>query len=179
MSGLSPGQRAPEIDAVASDGRRFVLSQQQGLCTVVYFFPKAFTPGCTVETKLFRDNYVELVMAGATLVGISTDDLDTQCKFAASTRASFPIVPDPDLKISREFGVLWPVVHVARRVTFVVRPDMTIDAVFHHEVQISRHRDDVLRHVNVMFKRSRFHDDAHDDAHDAGHDAPPGGAKDP
>lgn len=157
MSGLNPGQRAPEIDAVASDGQRFVLSQQRGLCTVVYFFPKAFTPGCTVETRLFRDNYVELVLAGATLVGVSTDDLATQCKFAASTRAPFPILPDPDLTICRSFGVLWPVVKVARRTTYVVRPDMIVDAVFHHEVQISRHRDDVLRHVNAMFKRSRGH----------------------
>jgi len=155
MSGLSPGQRAPEIDAVASDGQRFVLSQQRGLCTVVYFFPKAFTPGCTVETRLFRDNYAELVLAGATLVGVSTDDLDTQCKFAASTRAPFPILPDPRLEICRAFGVLWPLVKVARRVTFVVRPDMLIDAVFHHEVQISRHRDDVLRHVHALFERSR------------------------
>ena len=160
MSGLSPGRRAPEIDAVASDGQRFVLSQQQGLCTVVYFFPKAFTLGCTAETRLFRDNYVELVLAGATLVGVSTDELETQCKFAASTRAPFPIVPDPDLAISTRFEVLWPLVKVARRVTFVVLPDMTIDAVFHHEVQISRHRDDVLRHVNQLFKRSRGHEPA-------------------
>lgn len=160
MSGLSPGQRAPEIDAVASDGQRFVLSQQQGLCTVVYFFPKAFTPGCTAETRLFRDNYVELVLAGATLVGISTDELTTQCKFAASTKAPFPIIPDPDLRICGSFKVLWPVLKVARRVTYVILPDMTIDAVFHHEVQISRHRDDVLRHVNNLFKRSRGHDPA-------------------
>lgn len=161
MSGLSPGQRAPEIDAVASDGQRFVLSQQQGLCTVVYFFPKAFTPGCTSETGLFRDNYVELVLAGASLVGVSTDDLNTQCKFASSTRAPFPIVPDPGLEICRNFAVLWPVLNVARRVTFIVLPDMTIDAVFHHEVKISRHRDDVLRHVNALFKRSRGQDPEH------------------
>ncbi len=171
MSGLSPGQTAPEIDVVASDGQRFVLSQQRGLCTVVYFFPKAFTPGCTSETGMFRDNYVELVLAGATLVGVSTDDLNTQCKFAASTRAPFPMLPDPDLKISRSFGVLWPVVNVARRVTFVVRPDMIIDAVFHHEVQISRHRDDVLRHVNALFKRSRGQDNDSRDTTD--HGTPP------
>ena len=103
MSGLSPGQRAPEIDAVASDGQRFVHPE-------------------------------------------------------TSDGAPFPIVPDADLKISRSFAVLWPVVHVARRTTFVVRPNMIIDAVFQHEVQISRHRDDVLRHVNAMFKRSRGHD---------------------
>lgn len=155
MSGPSPGQKAPEIDAVASNGERFVLSRQRGLCTVVYFFPKAFTPGCTAETRMFRDNYVELMLAGASVVGVSTDDEKTQCDFASSTRAPFPIVPDPDHKICRSYQVLWPVMNVARRITVVVRPDMTIDAVFHHEVQVSRHRDDVLRHVNAMFKAAR------------------------
>ncbi|HEY0134489.1 MAG TPA: peroxiredoxin [Nannocystis sp.] len=160
MSGPSPGQRAPEIDAVSSTGQRFVLSQQAGLCTVVYFFPKAFTPGCTAETKLFRDNYVELLLAGANLVGISTDDEKTQCDFATSLKAPFPIVPDADHKICRSYDVLWPVMNVARRVTVIVRPDMIVDAVFHHEVQVTRHRDDVLRHVNNMFKQARGSSDA-------------------
>jgi len=160
MSGPSPGQRAPEIDAMTSNGQRFVLSQQQGLCTIVYFFPKAFTPGCTAETKLFRDNYVELLLAGASLVGVSTDDEKTQCDFASSMQAPFPIVPDPDQKICRAYDVLWPVMNVARRITVVIRPDMVVDAVFHHEVQISRHRDDVLRHVNNLFKQSRGTSDA-------------------
>lgn len=155
MSGLSPGQRAPEIDAIGSNGERFVLSQQQGLCTVVYFFPRAFTPGCTAETKLFRDNYVELMLAGAALIGVSTDDEKTQCDFAASTRAPFPILPDSDHKFSRAYDVLWPVMNVARRITFIVRPDMVIDSVFHHELQVSRHRDDVLRRVNQLYKLRR------------------------
>ena len=160
MSGPSPGQRAPEIDAIASNGQRFVLSQQQGLCTIVYFFPKAFTPGCTAQTKMFRDNYVELLLAGANLIGVSTDDEKTQCDFAGSTGAPFPILPDPDHNICSSYDVLWPVMNVARRVTVIVRPDMFIDAVFHHEVQISRHRDDVLRHVNTMYKRARADADA-------------------
>jgi peroxiredoxin len=160
MSGLSPGQRAPEIDAIGSNGQRFVLSQQEGLCTVVYFFPKAFTPGCTAETKLFRDNYVELVLAGASLIGISTDDEKTQCEFAASTRAPFPIIPDADHKLSKAYDVLWPVMNIARRITFIVLPDMQIDSVFHHELQISRHRDDVLRRVNQLYKQSRSGADA-------------------
>ena len=63
---------------MTSSGTRFVLAAQSGLCTVVYFFPKAFTPGCTVETKSFRDNHVELEIAGAMVVGISTDNLATQ-----------------------------------------------------------------------------------------------------
>lgn len=159
MSGLRPGQRAPEIDAITTLGQRWVLSQQEGLCTVIYFFPKAFTPGCTTETKMFRDNYVELLLAGANLVGVSTDDEKTQCEFAASTRAPFPIIPDPDQSICKAYDVLWPVMNVAQRYTFVVTPDMQIDAVFHHEVQVQRHRDDVLRHVNAMFKAQRARGD--------------------
>jgi thioredoxin-dependent peroxiredoxin len=71
---LKVGDPAPDIDATGSDGVRFVLSAQKGLCTVIYFFPKAFTPGCTVETKRFRDNYAEIAMTGASIVGISTDE---------------------------------------------------------------------------------------------------------
>ena len=89
---LNPGDTAPEIDALASDGKRFRLSAQaHKLCTVVYFFPKAFTPGCTKETRRFRDNYPELELAGASIVGISTDDHELQCSFAESLRAPFPL----------------------------------------------------------------------------------------
>lgn len=152
MSGLRPGQRAPEIDAITTQGKRWVLSQQDGLCTVIFFYPKAFTPGCTAETKMFRDNYVELLLAGASLVGVSTDDEKTQCEFAAATQVPFPIIPDEGRAITRAYEVLWPVMNVAQRYTFIVTPDMTIDSVFHHEVQIHKHRDDVLRRVNQLFK---------------------------
>lgn len=147
---------APEIDALASDGKRFRLSAQSSkLCTVIYFFPKAFTPGCTKETKRFRDNYAELELAGASVVGISTDDQETQCRFAESLRAPFPMIADADKKISNAFGVLWPIVGLPRRVTFIVNPLRTIDAVFEHNVQIARHRDDVLLHVDRMFRAKR------------------------
>lgn len=155
MSGLRPGQRAPEIDAITTQGERWVLSQQRGLCTVIYFYPKAFTPGCTAETRMFRDNYVELLLAGASLVGVSTDDEKTQCEFAAANRVPFPIIPDHGRAITRAYEVLWPVMNVAQRYTFIVTPDMTIDSVFHHEVQIQRHRDDVLRRVNQLYKSRR------------------------
>lgn len=152
---LEVGDRAPEIDATASNGRRFVLSAQGGLCTVVYFFPKAFTPGCTTETRRFRDNYAELVMAGASIVGVSADDLEKQCAFAASLSAPFPMIGDHDRRICRAYGVLWPLFGVARRVTFVITPDMVIQAVFKHEVWIKQHRDDVLAFVDERFRATR------------------------
>jgi peroxiredoxin len=155
MGTLKVGDRAPDIDAVGSDGKRFVLSQQDGLCTIVYFFPKAFTPGCTAEAGLFRDNFNELILAGATLVGISTDDTQTQCRFADSLRVPFPMIGDHDKRIAKAYGVLWPVIGVPRRYTFVVGVDMQIEAVFHHELDVKQHRDDVLRFVHERFEAQR------------------------
>lgn len=150
---LKPGDTAPDIDALANDGSRFRLADQSTkLCTVIYFFPKAFTPGCTKETKRFRDNYAELAIAGAAIVGVSTDDHDTQCRFAESTRAPFPLIGDDDKRISRAYGVLWPLIGVTRRVTFIVNALRTIEAVFQHEAQIVKHRDDVLMYVDKMFR---------------------------
>jgi len=152
---LRVGDAAPAIDAVTSLGTRFVLSQQEGLCTVVYFFPKAFTPGCTKETKHFRDNHVELALAGAAIVGVSTDDLATQCSFAQSLEAPFPMIPDADHAISRAYEVLWPLIGLARRITYVVSPAGIIEAVFHHELKVEEHRNDVLRFVNQKFRAVR------------------------
>lgn len=152
---LRVGDPAPPIDALTSLGTRFVLAEQTGLCTVLYFFPKAFTPGCTKETKHFRDNHVELQLAGATVVGVSTDNHDTQCSFAQSLKAPFPMIADPDQSISRAYDVLWPLVGLARRVTYVVGPDRTILAVFHHEIDVEAHRNDVLRFVNQRFRAVR------------------------
>jgi len=153
---LKPGDTAPEIDAPASDGSRFRLSEQATkLCTVVYFFPKAFTPGCTKETRRFRDNFAELKLAGASIVGISTDDHDVQCSFAESLNAPFPMIGDEDRRISTAYGVLWPVIARPRRVTFIVNALRTVEAVFQHEVQIAKHRDDVLRWVDAMYRGRR------------------------
>jgi peroxiredoxin len=153
---LRAGDLAPEIDAAASDGQRFRLSAQTTrLCTVIYFFPKAFTPGCTKETIRFRDNFAELELAGARVVGISTDDHETQCAFADSLRAPFQMIADADRRISAAYGVLMPLIKIPRRVTFIVNPLRTIDAVFEHNVQIAKHRDDVLLHVDRMFRSRR------------------------
>lgn len=152
---LKVGDIAPAIDAETSQGTRFVLAQQRGLCTVIYFFPKAFTPGCTAETKRFRDNYIELEMAGVNLVGVSTDDLKTQCDFASSTKAPFPIIGDTDGAISKAYDVLWPLLGVAQRVTYVVAPGGVIEAAFRHEINVKAHRDDVIRFVNDKFQRQR------------------------
>ena len=170
---LKVGDAAPPIDAMGSDGKRFVLHEQTGLCTVIYFFPKAFTPQCTAETKEFRKHYVEVELAGAALVGVSTDDRDTQCRFAGEMGAPFPLLGDHDLAVSRAYDVLWPLIGIAHRVTYIVapvtsalsaapatsgaggKPAWTVEAVFRHELDVGAHRDEVLRFVNEKFQRAR------------------------
>ena len=118
----------------------------------MYFFPRAFTFHCTREACVFRDNTNELLLAGATVVGISTDDDETLRRFASSLSVPFPLIADTEKRIARAYGVLWPIVGLARRVTFIVGGDMRIEAVFHHEFDVKQHRDDVLRFVHAKFE---------------------------
>ena len=153
---LKVGTLAPEIDAVATDGTRFILSQQAGLCTVVYFYPKAFTPLCAAETKRFADNYAEIALAGAAIVGVSTDDGTTQCRFAETMRTPYPLISDADKVIAKAYKTLWPLLGLAKRVTYVIAPDRTVLAAFHHElVGVVKHRDDVLGFVHRRLEAAR------------------------
>ena len=138
------GEFAPEIGLPASDGKIFNLTDRKGRYTIVYFFPAAFTPGCTAESKRFRDNSAELAELNADVVGISTDTHARQCEFADSLRVKFPMVGDADGRVTRAYGVQWPIFTKARRVTFVVGPTQLIEAVFWHEVQVNKHLDDVV-----------------------------------
>jgi peroxiredoxin Q/BCP len=141
---LKVGDVAPDFDAETSLGTHMSSRALRGRMLVLYFFPKAFTPNCTAEAKLFRDNYPELRALGAEVIGVSIDDLKTQCRFADEHQVSFPLVGDPDRHISRSFGVLWPLISLDKRVTFVVDEQGMIQAVFRHELQVSKHLDDVL-----------------------------------
>jgi peroxiredoxin Q/BCP len=147
---LKVGEIAPEIDAVASDGSRFVLSQAKGLCTIVYFYPKAFTPGCTAEAENFRDNRAELLMAGAQIVGISADDMQTQCRFADKIGTRFPLIADPDGALTRAYGVKWSILGLARRVTYVIGEGRRVAAVFENKSFVPFKPGDPLAFVDEV-----------------------------
>jgi peroxiredoxin len=141
---LKVGDPAPHFRVKTTTGEEVSLDALRGKLVVVYFFPKAFTPGCKRETIRFRDAYPDIQALGGEVVGVSVDDYETQCDFAASTKATFPMVGDGDKEISRQFGVLRPWLRLDRRVTFVLDRDGVVRGVFEHEFQISRHLDDVL-----------------------------------
>jgi peroxiredoxin Q/BCP len=141
---LKVGDAAPDFEGVDCNGRPIRLRDFRGRRVVLFFFPKAFTPGCTSEVRHFRDNQARLGELGAALIGVSVDNVETQCAFAKAERVEFPLLGDPDRRLSGLFGVLWPLVRLDRRVTFVLGPTGVVEDVIHHEVRVSAHLDDVL-----------------------------------
>jgi peroxiredoxin len=138
------GSPAPDFEALSTTGKRIRLSALRGRPVVLYFFPKAFTPGCTLEAREFRDAYPELLSAGAEVIGISTDDHQTQCSFAEKEKANFPMIGDPDGAIARQYDVVWPLLKLTKRVTFVIDPAGDVQAAFHFEMRVSQHVKSVL-----------------------------------
>ncbi|HET9157096.1 MAG TPA: peroxiredoxin [Myxococcaceae bacterium] len=141
---LGVGDRAPDFEARDCQGRTVRLEDFRGRRLVLFFFTKAFTAGCTEEIRHFRDNQTRIRALGGELVGVSVDRPDVQCDFARSEKIEYPLLGDSDRKISDQFGVLWPLVRINRRVTFVVSPDGLIEEVIQHERQVWRHLDDVI-----------------------------------
>ena len=97
-----------------------------------------------MESKTFRDRHEEIRALGADLVGVSIDDLDTQCRFAEEHGLGFPLVADADGRIVRAYGVRRSLLGTAKRVTFVIDPEGRIAARFHHELLVNKHIDDVI-----------------------------------
>ncbi|MGI0151962.1 MAG: redoxin domain-containing protein, partial [Thermoplasmata archaeon] len=98
------GSPAPEFEAQDSRGARFRLENLRGKKVILYFFPKAFTTGCTIETRQFAELAPVLLERGVEVVGISVDLAETQGRFATHCRADFPIVADPTKAIARSYG---------------------------------------------------------------------------
>ncbi len=125
---VAVGQPAPDFDAKLQDGSAFRLSSTRGHPTVLYFYPKADTPGCTIEAKGFRDHHAEFRSKGVEIVGVSVDDCPAQQAFREKYGLPFRLVADTDQKVSTAYGVLGP--HgVARRVTFLIGSNGAVEEI--------------------------------------------------
>jgi peroxiredoxin len=150
---LRVNDQAPDFRATGHDGKPVQLGELRGRWVVLFFFPKAFTPGCTAETKAFHAQEKELEHSGAVVLGISTDPLEKQCAFAESIGVGFRLVADEDRAVSRAYGALWPLVGIARRVTYVVDPEGKIAFVYRGELQATGHVEQVKSFLDGATKR--------------------------
>ena len=130
---LAPGTPAPDFRVFSTDGTRVSLGDYRGQRLVLFFFPRAFGPGATVEARRFRDSAVALAASGVALLGVSPDTHSRQCEFARAERLPFPLVADAEGTLCRAYGArgaLWPLVHAARRVAYVLDEAGRVEAVF-------------------------------------------------
>src|ERR1700730_18182974 len=108
FAALKPGDAAPDFTAMAAlGGEEFSFSLANALKkgpVVLYFFPKSFTPGCTAEAHEFAEAAASFTAGGATLIGMSADDIGTLHKFSTQEcSAKFPVAADPDLKVIKAY----------------------------------------------------------------------------
>jgi len=103
---LQAGAKLPDVSAKDDSGSPVRLRDLAAKALVVYFYPRANTPGCTNETIQFRDLHASFKRKGATVVGVSRDDVGAQAKFKEKFGVPFPLLADVDSKICDAFGVI-------------------------------------------------------------------------
>lgn len=104
MNTLKIGQIAPYFKGTDQNEKIWDLNSFSGKRLILYFYPKASTPGCTAETCNFRDNYKSLLGKGFAVVGVSADSIKRQKKFAENNGISFPLLADENREIIKAYG---------------------------------------------------------------------------
>ncbi|MCM2353202.1 MAG: peroxiredoxin [Pseudobdellovibrio sp.] len=117
---------APLFKVKNQAGVEFDLVSRKGKWTILYFYPKAGTPGCTKQACAFRDSIKKIRDLGAEVYGISTDTISDQAKFHKEHHLSFDLLADSDAKVTELYGAKMPVVKVSKRWTFIIDPQLKI-----------------------------------------------------
>ncbi len=146
------GEKAPEFRSLDQNGEKIALKDFKGKWVVLYFYPRADTPGCTVEACGFRDSFKKIEKAGAVVLGVSPDEPKAQKKFEEKFDLPFTLVADADKTICNLYGVIQEknmygkkVMGVART-TFVIGPDGKIRHIF-SKVKPEGHAEEVLGYL--------------------------------
>jgi thioredoxin-dependent peroxiredoxin len=158
FAALKPGDAAPDFTAKAAvGGEEFSFSLANALKkgpVVLYFFPKAFTKGCTAEAHEFAEAAAQYAAAGATLIGMSADDIGTLHKFSTQEcSAKFPVAEDPELKVIKSYDNTWKIPStgaiVANRTSFVIGKDGKIVYAF-TDLNPDKHVENTLKVVKEL-----------------------------
>ncbi|WP_438965203.1 thioredoxin-dependent thiol peroxidase [Flavobacterium sp.] len=148
MTTLKQGDKAPNFSGLDQDGKSHTLADYKGKKLVVFFYPKASTPGCTAEACDLRDNFNKFEAQNYALLGVSADSAKAQAKFIEKYDLPFPLLADEDKSVINAFGVWGPKKFMGKeydgihRTTFIINEDGIIDDVIdkvktkEHAVQI-------------------------------------------
>jgi thioredoxin-dependent peroxiredoxin len=124
---LEPGDPAPQFKAIDEESNQVSLGDFAGGKLVMYFYPAAFTPGCTTESCDFRDWHEALSDAGYSILGVSPDEPDKLKKFRAEYNLPFPLLSDPDHVIAEAYGAWGTKKNYGKEYQGIIRSTITID----------------------------------------------------
>jgi len=154
MSPLNVGDTAPQFTLLDQDGEEVSLSDFSGERVLVYFYPKAMTPGCTVQACGLRDNMPSLKTAGVQVLGISTDKPEKLSRFAEKELLNFTLLSDEDHKVCEAFGVWGQKSFMGKtydgihRISFLIDGNGKVEKVFDN-FKTANHHDIVLDYVQT------------------------------
>ena len=149
MNTLKAGDKVPEFSSKDQDGNLVSLSDYKGKKLVVFFYPRANTPGCTAEACNLRDNYKELQDQGFEILGVSEDSEKKQANFKSKYEFPFPLLADEDHTVIETFGVWGPKKFMGKeydglhRTTFLINGDGVIERVI-SKVKTKDHAAQIL-----------------------------------
>lgn len=149
------GVKAPAFRLESDEGKILSLKDFTGKILVLYFYPKDNTPGCTQQGCDFRDNLNRLAAAGAAVVGVNADSVETHRKFKAKHGLTFPLLSDPEHKALEAYGVWQEKSLYGRKFMGIVRATFLVDAkgvvrAVWPKVRVAGHVDDVLAAVKAL-----------------------------
>jgi len=150
-AGMEPGTPAPEFRLQDQNGEWHDLERYRGRWVTLYFYPKDDTPGCTTEACAFRDNIFAFEDIGATVLGVSLDDVDSHAEFAEKYSLPFSLLADMNGEAAENYGVLsdYGNFQVAKRQTFLIDPDGRI-ARHYASVNPAGHSEQVLADLKAL-----------------------------
>lgn len=131
------------------DAKMLSLKDLKGKNVVLYFYPKAMTRGCTIESCGFRDKAAELAKLNTVVIGISTDNLEDQMKFTEKEKLNFPLFADPEKKAAKTFGVLNAKNGLAMRWTFIIDKEGVVRKIY-NEVTPLKHPEEVVEFIKNL-----------------------------
>lgn len=149
MTHLREGDLAPDFNAKTQDGETVTLADLKGRHTILYFYPKDNTPGCTLEARNLRDGKAELAARGFRIVGISPDSEKSHRNFCTKHELNFTLLSDPDHCVCEAYGVWGEKVMYGRkymgvvRTTFIIDPKGCIEKIF-DKVDTKNHYRQIL-----------------------------------
>jgi peroxiredoxin Q/BCP len=149
------GSLAPEFTLTSQEGTPVSLKDYRGKWVVLYFYPKDFSSGCTIEAHNFQRDQAQYQQRNVIVLGVSVDSPDSHKQFCTKEGLNFKLLADTDHKVSSAYGSLTNLglVKFASRHTFIINPDGQVAKVF-TEVNPNRHSEEVLAALAELQKQS-------------------------